>query len=131
MEMPLFPFCNFPQPSMLKYKTKWYLIAHSVEELEEQIPLHGILVRTIAGTTICLVRNAEGFFAVKDKCPHQGVPLHTGKCTEDGKIICAWHRYAFDLKTGRGAGLHVDTYPIRIEEKGVYLGKEYFSWLGE
>ena len=77
-----------------------------------------------------LVRHQEEYFLVKNKCPHQGAKLTNAVC-EEGYIVCPWHRYGFDLKTGRGAGLYLDNYPIEEREDGYYAGFEYFSWFGE
>ena len=32
-------------------------------------------------------------------CPHQGGPLDEGGVT-DGKVMCPWHGWEFDVKTG-------------------------------
>ena len=32
-------------------------------------------------------------------CPHEGGPLGEGSI-EDGRVVCPWHGYAFDVHTG-------------------------------
>jgi nitrite reductase (NADH) small subunit len=32
-------------------------------------------------------------------CPHEGGPLGEG-IVEDGKVVCPWHGYPFDVHTG-------------------------------
>ena len=39
------------------------------------------------------------FFAVDDRCPHLGFPLHKGTC-KDGILTCHWHQARFDLCGG-------------------------------
>src|SRR5438552_5584166 len=39
------------------------------------------------------------FFAVDDRCPHLGFPLHKGTC-KDGVLTCHWHQARFDLEGG-------------------------------
>ncbi len=112
---------------VFKTRIRWYKIGASTDAIVASVPLNGVKGINVGGKNICLVHTTEGLSAVRDKCPHQGVRLSKGGCAEDGKIVCAWHRYAFDLKTGRGAGLHVDVYPIEIRDDGVYLGMEYLS----
>lgn len=85
----------------------------------------------MANRKVCLlIKHQDAYYLVKNSCPHQGVSLEKASC-EDGFIVCPWHRYGFDLKTGRGAGLYLDNYPIEIRDNGVYAGFEYFSWFGE
>ncbi|OGW78535.1 MAG: hypothetical protein A2Z83_04205 [Omnitrophica bacterium GWA2_52_8] len=44
--------------------------------------------------------NVEGQIHAMDAiCPHQGGPLHEGSMT-DGKAMCPWHGWEFDIKTG-------------------------------
>ena len=37
--------------------------------------------------------------AIYALCPHQGGPLDEGGIT-DGKVMCPWHGWEFDVKTG-------------------------------
>ena len=52
-----------------------------------------------SGRTLC-VGNLDGTICVLDgTCPHEGGPLGEGT-VEDGRVVCPWHGYAFDLRTG-------------------------------
>ena len=54
---------------------------------------------TAAGKAIC-VANVAGTICVLDgTCPHEGGPLGEGMI-EEGRVVCPWHGYAFDPKTG-------------------------------
>jgi nitrite reductase/ring-hydroxylating ferredoxin subunit len=45
--------------------------------------------------------NDDGeFLAVDDSCPHQGASL-AGGTLHEGRVICPWHSWVFDLRTGR------------------------------
>mmetsp|Transcript_15587 Transcript_15587/g.25825 ORF Transcript_15587/g.25825 Transcript_15587/m.25825 type:complete len:248 (-) Transcript_15587:673-1416(-) len=58
-----------------------------------------------AGLDVLIVRDFNGqVFASSNVCPHLGTPLHTGKVSQDGSIICSQHRSAWDLKTGEVKG---------------------------
>lgn len=81
--------------------------------------------------SVCIILHNNELFALKDRCPHQGAKLSGGTCTKDGFIVCPWHKYGFNLRTGRGADLYVDKYPLQQRENGFCLGMEYFSWFGE
>ena len=53
----------------------------------------------VDGRALC-VANVEGAVCVLDgTCPHEGGPLGEGSI-EGGKLVCPWHAYAFDVKTG-------------------------------
>jgi nitrite reductase (NADH) small subunit len=46
------------------------------------------------------VAHIGGTIAVLDGvCPHEGGPLGEG-IVEDGKVVCPWHGYPFDIHTG-------------------------------
>ncbi len=54
---------------------------------------------TVAGRTLC-VANVGGAICVLDGvCPHEGGPLGEGTI-EDGRVVCPWHGYAFDVHSG-------------------------------
>src|SRR6266511_1080618 len=38
-------------------------------------------------------------WAIEDRCPHMGFPLHQGT-VESGLVTCHWHHARFDLVTG-------------------------------
>ena len=51
------------------------------------------------GRALC-VANVGGAIAVLDgTCPHEGGPLGEGSI-EDGRVVCPWHAFAFDVRTG-------------------------------
>jgi nitrite reductase (NADH) small subunit len=53
----------------------------------------------VEGRPICVAR-VNGAIAVLDGvCPHEGGPLGEG-IVEDGRIVCPWHAYAFDPRSG-------------------------------
>ena len=54
---------------------------------------------TVAGRSLC-VANVNGAICVLDgTCPHEGGPLGEGTI-ENGRVVCPWHSYAFDVHTG-------------------------------
>ena len=76
------------------------------------------------GKNICLVSVDNRIFALSAKCPHAGADLSEGWCN-DGKLVCPFHHYSYDLKTGRGsAGQndYVETYPVEKRADGLYIG---------
>jgi len=112
---------------MFSMKMRWVKFADSLDELSERLNKRESLVILVDQQAVLLVHHQNEFYLVKNKCPHQGAKLDTAHC-EDGHIVCPWHHYGFDLKTGRGAGLYLENYPIEFRSDGVYAGFEYFSW---
>ena len=107
--------------------TEWYRIFESKEDMENQVPLNRAIAMIRGGKKMCIAHSAKGFYAVNDKCPHNGFSLSQGNCSEDNAIVCPLHRYRFDLETGRaksGIASYVDTYKLEVRENGVYVGVE-------
>ena len=91
---------------------------------EASTPENFIRLLKVDGKKICLVKVDSDFFATQSRCPHAGADLSQGFC-KDKKLICAFHRYEYDLQTGRGApgqGDYIDIYPIERREDGLYIG---------
>jgi nitrite reductase/ring-hydroxylating ferredoxin subunit len=60
------------------------------------------------GATPVVVLWAEGrAWAVEDRCPHMGFPLHRGTVA-DGLLTCHWHHARFDLASGCTLDLWAD-----------------------
>ena len=66
---------------------------------------------------------SEAVYAVDNRCPHMGFPLHKGS-VGDGILTCHWHHARFDLESGGTFDPWADdvqTYPTLIEEGVVYV----------
>jgi len=65
-----------------------------------QLPGEGLVGEfTVQGRSLCVAR-VDGAIAVLDGvCPHEGGPLGEG-IVEDGRVVCPWHGYAFEVHTG-------------------------------
>jgi nitrite reductase/ring-hydroxylating ferredoxin subunit len=50
----------------------------------------------------CAVRIGGDVHVIGRYCPHEGADLSAG-FVEDGQVVCPWHYYHIDPKTGRGA----------------------------
>jgi nitrite reductase/ring-hydroxylating ferredoxin subunit len=70
----------------------------------------------VKGRKLVIFNLSGDFFAVSDRCPHQGGPLSEGKLsgfvssTEPGQycysrkgevIRCPWHSWEYDIRTGK------------------------------
>jgi len=54
----------------------------------------------VGENSILLINNNGQFHAVGNRCPHLKLSMTKGKITEDGAIVCPWHRSSFDLCSG-------------------------------
>ncbi len=70
-----------------------------------------------AGTQpICVLWSDGAAFALDDRCPHMGFPLHRGTI-ENGLLTCHWHNARFDLSSGGTLDPWADdvrAYPVDI-----------------
>lgn len=66
---------------------------------------------------------SEQVYAVDNRCPHMGFPLHKGSVA-DGILTCHWHHARFDLESGGTFDPWADdvqTYATLIEDGIVYV----------
>jgi nitrite reductase/ring-hydroxylating ferredoxin subunit len=93
--------------------------AASLDELREA----GRLVTHVEGHTICLLAEGDEVYAVDNRCPHMGFPLHRGSVS-DGILTCHWHHARFDLCTGGTFDQWADElrrFPVEVEGDDVYV----------
>ena len=79
----------------------------------------------VGGTRICLALHEGKFFAVQDKCTHNGESLSKGRINYRGEIVCPFHGFRFDLNGGiaSDSGSHdLTTYPIKSDDSGFFIG---------
>ena len=77
----------------------------------------------VAGKQIALFRIEDRFYAVDNRCPHQGYPLAQGT-VRDGTLTCDWHNWKFNLDDGRcilRGSEDVRSYPVSIVDGRVCL----------
>jgi nitrite reductase/ring-hydroxylating ferredoxin subunit len=114
-----------------KKKLTWHKLFDSIAAANNMVAVGRVATIHVNKKKICLAHTSEGFFAVNDKCPHNGASLGNGYCTAEGSVVCPLHRYHFDLKTGRaksGLGDFVQTYPIEMRENGIFIGFQEIVW---
>lgn len=84
-------------------------------------------LRTKVGSVPVVVFWHDGrAYAVEDRCPHMGFPLHEGS-VESGLLTCHWHHARFDLASGctldpwaddaRGYAVAVDDGSVVVSER--------------
>ncbi len=100
-----------------------------------EIPPGGNKVVDVDGRDIVVFHVNGEFFALLNRCPHEGAPLDKAACvarltspepgvyqrSRVGELLrCAWHGWEFDMRTGQSYfdpnRVKVRTYPVVIED---------------
>jgi len=106
-----------------------YVVAEAGE-----IPPGGRKIVEVGGRSIGVFNLGGEYFALRNRCPHQGGPLCEGKTwglararvpgeieyDRPGEILtCAWHGWEFDIRTGQSwcepERLRVRRYAVSVE----------------
>jgi nitrite reductase/ring-hydroxylating ferredoxin subunit len=89
----------------------------------EELKTAGMVVVRGARCPLLVVHDGGRVFALDNRCPHLGFPLHRGS-VEDGILTCHWHHARFDLASGCTFDLWADdvpTAPIEIRDDVVWI----------
>ncbi|MCB0487921.1 MAG: Rieske (2Fe-2S) protein [Cyclobacteriaceae bacterium] len=104
---------------------QWVKILSGKDEALKRIKPGTTQLLVVHEQRICLARIENEFFAIEDKCSHNGESLSKGKTNYVGEVVCPWHGYRFNLRTGRESGERsrdLETYPVKVDESGFYIG---------
>src|SRR3954453_2123758 len=88
-----------------------------------QAELKGVTVVSGGRHGIAVFNTAEGVYAVDNRCPHMGFPLHRGSVC-DGILTCHWHHARFDLRTGGTFDQFADElrrFPVDVDGDSVLV----------
>jgi 3-phenylpropionate/trans-cinnamate dioxygenase ferredoxin subunit len=102
----------------------------------QEIPPGGRKIVEVAGRSIGIFNLDGVFFALRNRCPHQGGPLCAGALggliissgpgeyhySRAGEMVrCPWHGWEFDIRTGQSwfdpTRVRVRSYDVTIEEQ--------------
>jgi len=103
----------------------------------EELPEGGRRKVSVKGRDVALFNVRGELFAILDRCPHAGASLCDGqltglmhsegpgdyRLTREGEILrCPWHRWEFDLRTGKSCAepnrIFVRTYAVSVAGGG-------------
>jgi nitrite reductase (NADH) small subunit len=89
---------------------------------ESELPKEGELRECITDDGEFCVAHINGQITVLNNvCPHQEGPLAEG-AIEEGRIVCPWHGWSFDPKTGAeqlNPAEHAKVYASQIDDEGL------------
>jgi nitrite reductase (NADH) small subunit len=86
---------------------------------ESELPKEG-QVCEMAGGGLCVVRVGGELTVMDGVCPHNEGPLGQGM-VENGRVVCPYHGWAFDVKTGEAE--HNPAAKVRIYEWTIQNGE--------
>ena len=72
---------------------------------------------------IAVYHTPHGWFASDNTCPHRGGPLGEGDIIGN-EIVCPWHLWGFDLRTGLCAGnpdISIVTHDVRLDGERILV----------
>jgi len=85
----------------------------------EEIPPDGGRVVSLPEEDLLLVRKGDGVYALRDFCPHQGMPLGAGKLDGEGAWVCPFHGARFRPEDGAPLNMPADgpveSFPVKVE----------------
>lgn len=110
-----------------------------------ELPPGERLIIDVERRSIGVFRIEDEFYAVRNRCPHQGGPLCLGRVSrrvvsdrpgqvrygdEPPFISCPWHGWEYDLATGQSfvgrSEPHVRAYEVTVERvPGPYVAETY------
>ena len=102
------------------------------------------LVKVIAGLEIGMFRLGKDYYAWENNCPHMGGPVCQGRIInrvdeviddqkkshgyryveDDVHIVCPWHGYEFNIKTGYhpgDKGAYLKGFPVIARAGKIYI----------
>ena len=86
----------------------------------DELRRNGCLTGKVGTQPICVFWSDGAAYALDDRCPHMGFPLHRGS-VESGLVTCHWHNARFDLSSGGTLDPWADdvrAYPVEIDDDG-------------
>src|SRR5690349_1844672 len=78
----------------------------------------GRLLTKVGPLPVVVLWHEGRAWAVEDRCPHLGFPLHRGS-VESGLLTCHWHHARFDLASGCTLDLWADdarAFDVRLDD---------------
>lgn len=96
-------------------------VVGSVDDLQR----FGQLVGKVGDLPVVVFWDGDRPWAVEDRCPHLGFPLHRGT-VHDGLLTCHWHHARFDLASGCTLDLWADdvvAFDVAVDGDEVHVSR--------
>ncbi|HEY1738616.1 MAG TPA: Rieske (2Fe-2S) protein, partial [Acidimicrobiia bacterium] len=89
----------------------------------DQLHADGHLLTKVGHLPVVVFDDGGELFAIEDRCPHMGFPLHRGT-VECGLVTCHWHHARFDLASGGTLDPWADdtrAFDVHVEDGAVFV----------
>ena len=99
--------------------TEQYIKIANLHQVREA----GCLVVQAQGQPLVLFHHHDQIYALDNRCPHMGFPLHQGTVS-DCILTCHWHHARFDLTSGGTFDLWADdvrAFPVQIRGEEIWV----------
>jgi nitrite reductase (NADH) small subunit len=84
----------------------------------------GLTLRVQAGGRDLALHNVDGtVYCTSNTCPHQGRPIDGGTL-EGPHLVCPWHAWVFDVKTGLSPFnpyARIPCFPVKVEAGAIFV----------
>ena len=93
----------------------------------DQLRRDGRLLTKVGTRPVVVFWHDDRPYAIEDRCPHLGFPLHQGT-VEAGLVTCHWHHARFDLASGCTFDLWADdvpTCPVEVRGAEIWVKPEF------
>ncbi len=91
----------------------------------EDLQANGQLLTKVGRHPVVVFWHEEKAWAISDRCPHLGLPLHKGT-VETGMVTCHWHHARFDLSSGCTLDPWADdaiAYDVDVRDGDVFVSQ--------
>jgi len=100
------------------------MAAHDVEAGSlSELQTAGRLLTKVGTVPVVVFWHEGSAYAIEDRCPHLGFPLHRGT-VEAGLVTCHWHHARFDLVSGCTLDLWADDargFDVDVRDGAVFV----------
>ena len=90
---------------------------------QSDLQTRGCITTQVDDHTVALFAYGAHIYAIDNRCPHMGFPLHEGS-VKDGILTCHWHHARFDLTSGGTFDLFADdvrAFPVELRGDEIWI----------
>ncbi|MGH7768794.1 MAG: Rieske (2Fe-2S) protein [Candidatus Binatia bacterium] len=91
-----------------------------------EVSAEGAKLVTLDQREFAIIAHDGKYYAVENLCPHKGGPLGLGQ-VRNGTITCPWHRFRFELETGKSVtnpAMRASVRRVVVESEDLFVQKE-------
>jgi nitrite reductase/ring-hydroxylating ferredoxin subunit/multimeric flavodoxin WrbA len=89
--------------------------------------VHNRYLATVNGKQVAIFQIDGEYYGISNVCAHIGGPIIDGDLDKHGHVVCPWHGYRYDPKTGKAPGgspERVETFDVKVDGEDVLVSAE-------